>query len=352
MNLPPRWRTPAPWMLLGAALLSLSVLRPLARELGVGLVLGFVSERPVAWMLRRAKRDGDAWRWGAAGAFAVGVVLVVAIPGVVALWVALRELVKLVTTANLGAISQASTTALAWLRGRLGAADIALPMDDLGTRLEATLTTTGAAVARGAGSALSATPGALFSAVVVLVAWVTFTVTGRGLRDAVLPAVLPWPREREILRRVTAEVVDGVVVANVGVAAVQAAVVSLALALTRVPHALVWGVGSFALSFVPLVGTAMVTVGAALYLFAVGRRGAAVAMLVVAVVAGSIDNVLRPALARGSTELPFLWMMVSLVGGVTAFGLAGVVVGPLSLAWTVALWHALRDDEEPRAPAP
>ena len=71
-------------------------------------------------------------------------------------------------------------------------------------------------------------------------------------------------------------------------------------------------------------------------------------MLVVAVIAGSIDNVLRPMLARGSSELPFVWMMVAFVGGVTAFGAAGVVLGPLVMALAVALWERHEEDHRAR----
>ena len=77
---------------------------------------------------------------------------------------------------------------------------------------------------------------------------------------------------------------------------------------------------------------------------------ATVAMLVVAVIAGSIDNVLRPMLARGSSELPFVWMMVAFVGGVTAFGAAGVVLGPLVMALAVALWERHEEDHRARGP--
>jgi predicted PurR-regulated permease PerM len=75
-------------------------------------------------------------------------------------------------------------------------------------------------------------------------------------------------------------------------------------------------------------------------------------MAVIAVVAGSIDNVLRPMLARTSSELPFVWMMVAFVGGLTAFGPAGVVLGPLVLAWSVALWNAHEADEAATVPPP
>jgi predicted PurR-regulated permease PerM len=131
------------------------------------------------------------------------------------------------------------------------------------------------------------------------------------------------------------------------VSVVQAGIVLVATLALRVPNAVVWGVASFALSFVPLIGTAAVTLSAAAWLLLMGRTGAAVVMVVVAIIAGSVDNILRPMLARGASELSFLWMMVAFVGGVTVFGVPGVILGPLALAWATALWEALHLSDEP-----
>lgn len=342
MNLlPPFWTRPAPWLLLGALALSALVVRPLAVELGAALVFGFVSERPVAWILRRIHRDGKRWRWAAATGFAVVVSLTLLLPAAFALWVAIRELGNLLGTADAAQLERLVNGLSRWLRARTSSLGVTLPSGEIAARARSLASSSAGSIARGTGLVLAATPGALFSAFVVLVGWVTFAVKGQAMRDRVLPTLLPWPREREIISRTTAEVIDGVVLANIGVSVVQAFIVGVATLSLRVPNAIVWGVASFALSFVPLIGTAAVTLSAAAWLALVGRLGAAAVMVVVAVIAGSVDNILRPMLARGSSELPFLWMMVAFVGGLTVFGTAGVILGPLALAWAMALWDAL-----------
>lgn len=337
----PRLRNPATWLLLGAVVASAYVLRAFALELGAGLVLGYVSERPVRWALRKLKRDRSArWHWAMATGFALGVMLLLLIPASFAIWVALRDLGQFLGGDHGGDLGRMPNAVVSWLQRKAAGYGVTFSPADITGRLRGAAGTTGTYLARQAGRALTATPAALFSAFLVLVAWVTFTVQGKPLRDRIVPEVIPWPREREILRKTTAEVIDGVVLANVGVSVIQAVVVAVATVALGVPNAAVWSVASFALSFVPFVGTGIVTLSATAYLFASGRTGAAVVMLVVAVIAGSVDNVLRPMFARGSTELPFLWMLVAFVGGVAAFGLAGVILGPLALAWAVALWDA------------
>lgn len=345
------WRSPTTWMLVAALALSFLAIRPMLWELAAGLMFGFLSERPIAWVLRRLKRQGRTrWQWAVAVGFATLVSLLLLVPAVIAAWVALRELGVLVATADLDAIGRKLNAVTAWTRQRLGSTGSTLPMAELGARGRTLVGSAGAWVAQMTGRGLAATPGALFSGFVVLTGWVTFAVEGRALREKVLTHLIPWPRQREILRRTTADVIDSVVLANVGVSGVQAAIIAVATLALSVPHAIVWGVASFLLSFVPLVGTALVTVTAAIFLFLSGRTGAAVVMGVVAVVAGSIDNVLRPMLARGSMQLPFLWVMVAFVGGLTVFGVPGVILGPLFLSWTVALWEAR--EEERAAPSP
>jgi predicted PurR-regulated permease PerM len=347
MQLPLFWKRPAPWLLLGSLGLSALVVRPLAVELGAALVFGFVSERPVAWMLRRVHRDTARWRWAAATAFAVVVSLTLLIPAAFALWVAIREIGSLLATADASHLERALNGLAARLRARSTSLGVTLPAGEISSRARSLASSAGAAIARGTGSVLARTPGALFSAFVVLVGWVTFAVKGKAMRDRVLPMLLPWPREREIISRTTADVIDGVVLANIGVSVVQATIVLVATLALRVPNAVVWGVASFALSFVPLIGTAAVTLSAAAWLLLMGRTGAAVVMVVVAIIAGSVDNILRPMLARGASELSFLWMMVAFVGGVTVFGVPGVILGPLALAWATALWEALHLSDEP-----
>lgn len=333
------WQRPRTWMLVAAVALAALVVRPLALELFIGLVFGYVSERPIDWVLRAVGRRSEAWRWAASGAFVTVASLVLLVPAAIAVWVALHELARLLNGADLGHLAALPARLSVWLRAKSGGALDALPTGTISTRGRQWIEGAGGTLARATARGLSATPRVLFSVLVSLCAWVSFAASGRALREAVVPRIIPWAREREILQRTTADVIEGVVLANLGVSVVQAAIISITTLALRVPHAIVWGVASFVLSFIPVIGTALVTVSATIWLAASGRVGAAVVMGVAALIAGSIDNILRPLLARGSSALPLVWMMAAFFGGVSAFGPAGIVLGPLVLAWTVALWR-------------
>lgn len=337
-------------MLVAAVLASVWVVRPFLVELGAGLVFGYVAERPVDWMLRKLHREGNArWRAGLSVGMVVGALLLLIVPAVAAMWIALRDLATLLNDATPGELGGLGRRVFAWVQARGGTWGMRLNTTDLLRRAQGLSGAAAGVIARGAGRVLSATPAAVFSLVLVVVASATFAAQGRALRQSALPVLIPWEREREALARTTGEVIEGVVLANVGVSLIQATIVAVATVVLGIPNAAVWSVASFALSFVPFVGTGLVTLSAAAYLFAMNRNAAGVAMLVVAVVAGSIDNVLRPLLTQGSIELPFLWRLVAFVGGIAAFGISGVIVGPLILAWARALWAVTHDEAVARS---
>jgi predicted PurR-regulated permease PerM len=345
-------RAPAFWFFLASLALSLAVVWDLIVPLSVGATLAFVSERPIAWGARRIRREGRAARAALTLGFMVLVLAVVAAPLGIALYIAARDLVALVVSRDAEAWAELLARAAEVVASRVAALGIDIAPHGLAMRVRALAVANAGQAASWTGAALSTTPGALFDGAVILLAWGTLALEGKAARDRVLARLLPWPHEREILRSVTAEVIQSTLVANLAVSAIQAVAMSIALVVVGVPRALVWGVLTFFFSFVPVVGTAPITLGAAAYLFSNGRPGAAVGALVFGVLAAGVDNVLRPLFLRGSSvELGFLWVLVALIGGLALFGLPGVILGPLAFSLLAASLRALEALEAPASPA-
>ena len=83
-------------------------------------------------------------------------------------------------------------------------------------------------------------------------------------------------------------------------------------------------------------------VPAVIYLYVTGQTGAATGLLLwCAIVVGSVDNLLRPRLVGGDTQMPDLLILVSTLGGLSAFGAAGIIIGPLFAAMCVTMWDIL-----------
>jgi predicted PurR-regulated permease PerM len=95
-------------------------------------------------------------------------------------------------------------------------------------------------------------------------------------------------------------------------------------------------------SLIPVVGSALVWLPAAVWLLVSGDLTRGVIMLVVGVLGiGMVDNVLRPLLLSGSTAVSGLVIFFGLLGGVAAFGFIGLVVGPIVLVITGRLLRLL-----------
>jgi predicted PurR-regulated permease PerM len=154
---------------------------------------------------------------------------------------------------------------------------------------------------------------------------------GRELRN-LLP--LP-PEQRDRLMRETHDLVIASVGAGLLVAATQGLVGGLAFWLLGIGAPVFWGLMIAFCSLLPVVGAALVWVPAALWLVLSGHLWAGAIMVVVGVLGISmVDNILRPLLLSGNTSVSGLVIFFGLLGGMSAFGFIGLVLGPIILVTT------------------
>lgn len=147
-------------------------------------------------------------------------------------------------------------------------------------------------------------------------------------------------------------VTRAVVFSTMVTAIVQGCLVGVAFALTGLPSPVVFGVAGGVLSVVPFGGTALVWGPGALVLAAQGHYGAALFMTAFgAGVIGTVDNVLKPLLVSGRAEVPTLAVFIGVLGGLSAFGLVGMFLGPVVIALALALIGFMGEQEAARRAA-
>ena len=113
-------------------------------------------------------------------------------------------------------------------------------------------------------------------------------------------------------------------------ALVQGAIAGVGYLIAGVPHALVLALLTAAAALFPSIGTALVWVPAAGVLALSGRISDAVIVCVLGCIAGGADSFLRPALSRfGRLRVPTFVLFCAMLGGLVAFGPAGLILGPL-----------------------
>jgi len=123
------------------------------------------------------------------------------------------------------------------------------------------------------------------------------------------------------------------------IGAIQGLLGGIGLAVVGIHAAAFWGTVMMVLSVIPGIGTALVWVPAVIYLFVTGEPAYAIGLAIwSAVVVSSIDNILRPKLVGGDTQMPDLLILISTFGGLAAFGAVGLIVGPTLAAMFVTVW--------------
>jgi predicted PurR-regulated permease PerM len=167
---------------------------------------------------------------------------------------------------------------------------------------------------------------------------------GRQIRD-----LLPLPeRERERLMSDTRDLVVASVGAALLVAAVQGFIGAVTFALLGIPKAIVWGVATAFCSLIPVVGSALVWAPTALWLLLSGDIVRGVILVLVGVLGiGMVDNILRPLLLSGRTSASGLVVFLGILGGASAFGFIGLVLGPIVLVTAGSLLSAFTRTEKP-----
>ncbi len=131
------------------------------------------------------------------------------------------------------------------------------------------------------------------------------------------------------------------------IAAIQGALAGLAFELTGLPGPVFLGVLVAFCSIVPVVGSSLIWFPAGIWLAANGHWGKALVILAICGgVAGAADNIVRPLLLRNRTRLNDLLLFISILGGLGAFGLLGLVVGPTIMAAALGVLRVYMDHQE------
>ena len=179
---------------------------------------------------------------------------------------------------------------------------------------------------------------------------------GENVRDALLRFAhrLAGRQGREAALQ-AARAIRGVVLGVIVTALMQGAIGGIGLFIAGVPAA---GLLTAVMLFLCLaqLGPMLVLVPSVIWLYWSGATVAGTTLLVITVIAGALDNVVRPWLIKRGANLPLVLIFAGVIGGLVAFGIIGLFIGPvvLTVAYTLlAAWlsdaDAARTTEETAA---
>jgi predicted PurR-regulated permease PerM len=332
----PHRATASKALLLASLLLLAFVLKPIWQPLLFAAVLAAVVWPAHDWLSARLGGRRNL----AAGIVSLGVVALLLTPLTLIGIIAVRQAIE----------------AIAWIRGALeegGVHEIIRPLPDNVERflrpvldrlpldlraLAARSTEAGRWAALQLQSALTTVSTFAFDLVMMLIALFFLLADGRRLVDW-LRGVSPLgpARTQELLGefRLVSRAVIG---SNFLTGVAQATAATIGYYLARVPQPLFFGLLTLLASFIPSVGTAIVSLPLAALLLLLGHPIAALFLVGWSIlIVGTLDNLLRPLLIRGDMNVHGALVFFVIIGGIGLLGLAGLVVGPLALGLFLAL---------------
>ena len=141
------------------------------------------------------------------------------------------------------------------------------------------------------------------------------------------------------------EFASNMVVGTLATSAIQGVVAAIGYAIAGVPNVILLGILTAVFSFVPMVGTALIWIPATLWTGATHGWGWALFVALYSLlVTGLVDNALKPLFLRGKTDIHPLLIFLAVFGGLSWMGLPGVLVGPVFVAFFLALYTIYLED--------
>lgn len=180
----------------------------------------------------------------------------------------------------------------------------------------------------------------LLTLMILLYTMFFFLLDGPKLLERILYYLpLEDEDEQQLLMKFTS-VARATLKGTIVIGILQGGMAGAAFWAAGIPSAVFWGTVMTVLSIIPGVGTAFVWVPAAIFLVAAGSYLKAIGLaLFCGLVAGSVDNLLRPILVGKDTQMHELMIFFGTLGGIMMFGVVGLIIGPIVSALFVTLWE-------------
>lgn len=129
------------------------------------------------------------------------------------------------------------------------------------------------------------------------------------------------------------------------IAIVQGVLAWVGFTVFGIPNPVLWAAVAAVASFIPTIGTSIVTVPAILFLFFTGMPLHALGLLIWSTaIVGTIDNILSPYIISRDTEIPSLFILFSILGAIYLIGPLGIFIGPLVLSLLYSLIGIYKKD--------
>ena len=201
-------------------------------------------------------------------------------------------------------------------------------------------------------SATMVTIQALFGTIIMLYVMFYFFSMGTVLLDKILYYLpLRDDDERRLLKQFTS-VTRATLKGTLIIGLMQGTICGLGFYFAGIEGPVFWGTVMAVTSVIPAFGTAIIWVPAAILLALIGNwTGVIILAVICGLISGNLDNLVRPRLGGKDTEMHDLFILFGTLGGISMFGIIGIIVGPIIAALFSTIWQIYGDSFKEYLPA-
>ena len=331
----------------GIGFLCYKILTPFLGAIAWAIILAVAFQAPLAWLERTMPKRRNL----AAALLTLAIALVVLVPGILLSGVLVSQAIDVATavssklaTMHVRSVSDlVALPAVTTLAERLQKA-VGLSSDDL-QKLTAGFVAKASSVAAALSARLLRSVfDAVLTFVMVIFLLFFFFKDGKEMARALFELLPTDEAGRTQISNSLESMLAAIFRGSLLCSLAQGLAGGIGWAIAGLPSPVLAGAAMAILSLLPVGGTALVWLPGAVYLWAAGHHGSATFLALWGVVVASFlaDNVLRPFLIRGVEELSTLVVLLGVFGGLAAFGLLGIFIGPVALALAATLIQVMR----------
>ncbi len=313
-------------------------------------VLAIVFQPMSQWFCRKTKGRESL----AASLTTLLITVVVVLPLALVVLAVVNEAGNLIARVNSGELDP--NLVVNWFEARIPAAqmlaeDYGVDFDEVRKNVSEAIATAGQWIGNQAVRAGQNFIGSAVQFFLMLYLLWFFLRDGHKIKEMAIRALPLGDREERMLFSRFATVSRATLKGTLIVAIIQGTLGGLLFWACGISSPLFWGVMMTLLSLLPIGGAALVWAPAAIVFAIQGDWPRAIALVAFGGLAiGLVDNLLRPLLVGRDTQMPDYLVLVTTLGGIASFGLAGFIIGPVVAALFLSVWELmmLEFEENPK----
>ena len=165
---------------------------------------------------------------------------------------------------------------------------------------------------------------------------------------AYVQSLLPFSKEVEKkLFKSSKDITVSVLYGQVVIGILQGIVAGLGFFIFKVPNALLLTMLAALAGIFPIIGTAIIWIPVIIYLLIAGNTFAALGVLLFGLISSTIENFLKPIFVSRRTNMNTSLILIGMIGGLLLFGILGIILGPLILAYLLIVLELYRNKRVP-----